>query len=92
MESAYFLYNNYPYILAAYGYYKVINNSYDNVKFGVRVYDSVSRTWKTMFPKPLRKDWVSIGNENFQIINPTKKTVIIDDDEDYVKITTWNPD
>jgi hypothetical protein len=80
MESAYFLYNNYPYILAAYGYYKVVNTSYKNVQKGIKMYDIISGTYIYIFPPKIPNNWVSIDKsttKDIKLIEPEKDIILI---------------
>ena len=75
MDNALFLYENYHYLVALYGYYKIISTGYDNYQHGKRIYDVCSGTYKWIFTKPINdnmkniqiidnKDWVEIKKQS----------------------------
>jgi hypothetical protein len=67
MESAYFLYKNYPYIVGLYGYYKVFHNGYENYKYGKWVYDTTKGVYHWIFSPSLEQDWIALGESLDQI-------------------------
>lgn len=85
MEGAYFLYNNYHYMIAAYGYYKVVNTSYTNVQNGVQLYEISSGIFRYLFPPKIKNNWIELDKEireNTQLIDVEKDTILIEKTED----------
>lgn len=81
MESIVFLYNNYPYIIAAYGYYKCVNTSFNNINQGIQI---IQFTKNTFFPPKIKNNWIEIQQEiqeNTQIIDLDKNTVLVNHSE-----------
>lgn len=85
MEGAYFLYNNYPYMIAAYGYYKMANTSYNNVQNGIQFYEMSSKVYRYFFPRKIKNNWIELEKEireNTQLIDVDKDTLLIEQTED----------
>ena len=81
MESVYFLYNNYPYLIAAYGYYKIANTGYQNVQTSLQIYNTAHGTYNYLFPKKIKDNWISLGkemNDSVIILEPDKEFILIE--------------
>lgn len=80
MESIYFLYNNYPYIIAAYGYYKCVNSSINNINQGFKI---INFTKNIFYPPKIKNNWIEIEEvkENTQILDLDKDTILINHSE-----------
>lgn len=79
MESIYFLYNNYPYIIAAYGYYKCVNSSLNNINQGIQIINIAKRI---IYPPKIKNNWIEVDiQENTQIIDLDKNTILINHSE-----------
>lgn len=84
MEGAYFLYNNYPYMIAAYGYYKMANTGYTNVQNGIQIYEISSSVYRYFFPHRIKNNWIELDKEireNTQLIDVDKDTILIEKTE-----------
>ena len=88
MENVYFLYNNYHYIMAAYGYYKVASNGYDNVEKGVKFYNFCSGTYYYAFPNKIKQDWEEIEIKKKYLEPIEEINIIEEDDNEWINITT----
>lgn len=72
----YFVYQNYPYIIAAYGYCKVISTSYEGISAGVSV---VSKLYS--FVRRPKRDNSKV--DEIKIIEPLDNVLILTHEEDY---------
>lgn len=71
----YFFYNNYPYILASYGYYKIIINSYETYETGKSIYETLK--------------WLVLS-KNRKMIEDDKKIIILKElDDSFILINDY---
>lgn len=68
MDGIVFIYENYPYIIALYGYYKAANTGYNTYQNGVKIYKTANGIYK----------WINKKNTKIQMI----ETIDISDTED----------
>lgn len=79
MEQAYFIYENYHYLVALYGYYKVISTGYDNYEKGKRLYRFCNGTYKWFFPDKITNGWEEVKINNVDEIK-------IEENKDWIEV------
>lgn len=80
MEALFFLYENYPWIIAGYGYYR----TYKSINNGITVYNTVINLKNWAFPPRIKNNWIHIEGEvkeSTQIIDLDKHTILIERNE-----------